>query len=53
MTENGESDSEEFTNLFPEPEGYYKPPPEPTTVSITRKNARNPYFARKHSKVNR
>jgi hypothetical protein len=43
MTENGDSDSEEFMNLFPEPEGYYKPLPEPTTESFTQKNAKNPY----------
>jgi hypothetical protein len=41
MTENIDSDSEELTSLFPEPEGYYKPPPEPTSVTFTRKNAKN------------
>ena len=43
MTEYGGSDSEELIDLFPEPEGYYKPPPEPTTVSFTRENANNQY----------
>ena len=44
MTGNGESDSEELIDLFPEPEGYYKPPPKPTSVVFTRKHAHNPYL---------
>jgi nicotinamide N-methyltransferase len=44
MTGNGESDSEELIDLFPEPEGYYKPPPEPTSVTFHRKQASNPYL---------
>jgi len=43
MTEiSDDSDIEELGGLFPEPEGYYKPPPPQTTVSFTRKNATNP-----------
>ena len=44
MTGNGEPDSEELIDLFPEPEDYYKPPPEPTSVAFTRQHAKNPYF---------
>ena len=43
MTENGDLYSEELIDLFPEPQGYYKPPPEPTTVFFTRKNANKQY----------
>lgn len=37
------SDTEELGHLFPEPEGYYKPPPEPTKAVFTRTKATNPY----------
>jgi EEF1A N-terminal glycine/lysine methyltransferase len=40
---NGDSDSDELGDLFPDPEGYYKPPPQPTTVSFSRKHAQNQY----------
>jgi len=39
-----ESETEELGDLFPEPEGYYKPPPQPTSVSFTRKHAQTGYF---------
>ena len=44
MTENGDSDSEELIDLFPEPEGYYQPHPEPTSVAFRRQHANNPYL---------
>jgi nicotinamide N-methyltransferase len=40
---NEDSDSEGLGDLFPEPEGYYKPPPQPTTVTFSRKHAQNKY----------
>ena len=38
-----DSDSEEQIDLFPDPEGYYKPRRQPTSISFTRKFASAPY----------
>src|SRR5271154_2896165 len=38
-----DSDSEEQIGLFPDPEGYYKPRPQPTSISFTRNFASAPY----------
>ena len=42
---NAGSDAEEAIDLFEEPDGYYKPSPEPTFESFTRTNATNSYFS--------
>lgn len=40
---NAGSDAEEAIDLFEEPDGYYRPSPEPTFASFTRTNATNSY----------
>jgi len=38
-----ESD-DDLGDLFPEPEGYYQPPPQPTSITISRINVSDSYF---------
>lgn len=35
------SDAEELGDLFPDPEGYYQPDPEPTFETVIREHAEN------------
>jgi len=41
MREGDGSDTEDIGDLFPEPEGYYQPEPEPTFETFDRKHAKN------------
>jgi len=37
------SDTEEFSDLFSDPEGYYKPPAPPTFEEFTRQHSKSGY----------
>src|SRR5579859_7483931 len=42
--ESGVESDDDLGDLFPEPEGYYQPPPQPTNITISRVKVSDSYF---------